>query len=259
MQNGSGTFLSTDPNDDDGGQRAHRELQESLAKRPLHLPSEETIKLWEKAKSDPPSLTAEERLQILGRWPLDKFNEACQKLCGGRTIDQVLEKAVSSPQDLTRAETTVIIYGVPLKSLEPDPFLRWPNDIRDLFLLAQKAAETERDRTAKENAQEVQEKAIDQRSAARKLIGMVDRENIIWCNRAGWASKLDQNQQWGFALYRTCFDDDEAWKNLQQKLESATKAALAFVEDAKKISANWKIHYIEDKELEGASIESFAA
>lgn len=37
------------------------------------------------------------------------------------------------------------------------------------------------------------------------------------------------------------------------------RLAFAFVKDSEEISTRWKIHYIEDKELEGASIEKIAA
>lgn len=261
VQNASGTFLSTDPSLDDGGERAYAELQESLAKKPLLLPPEDSIQLWEKAKLDPSSLTDDDRLLILGRWPLDKFNEQCQKLCGGKTLDEILEKAVNSPQDLTSSDTTVIIHGVG-QGLSKDPGLdlfKWPSHLRDLFLLAKSVAETERDRTAMQNARGARSRAIKAKSSARHELSEDDRKNIVWSNRTEWTSKLDPNQEWGFALYRTCFNDDDGWEKFKFKLESATKTAFAFVNDSEEISKRWRIHYVEDKELERASIERLAA
>lgn len=263
VQNASGTFLSTDPSADDGGKRAYEEVQESIAKKPLQLPPQESIQLWEKAKADQTSLTDDERLQILDRWPLDDFNKKCQGICG-KTLEELLEKAVNSPKDLTKAESDVIIHGVEKRTLDHDPAmdrLRWPSDLRDLYRTARAAAETDRDRTAIKNAREAGDKSREQKSEARELLSDDDRKNIIWCNRSKWASRLNEErpgEQWGFALYRTFFEDDEAWTKFQERLESLTDTAFAFVTDSEEIRTRRKIHYIEDKELEDASIEKLA-
>lgn len=264
VQNAAGTVVTPDPSLDDGGRRAGQELQASIAQKAVRLPPQDTIQLWEKATADPASLTDDEKLQVLERWPLSEFNEKCQAICG-KSLEELLEKAVHSPNDLTHAETGVIIYGVEKRTLEHDPTLdrlRWPSDLLTLRREAQKAAETQRDRTAKKHAQEAEDRARDQKDKARELLTEDDRKNIIWCNRSQWASKLNEERpgkRWGFALYRTCFVDDQAWQKFQQNLKSATQTAFAFVKDAEKVRKLWEIYYIEDKELEGASLAKLAA
>lgn len=263
VQNAAGTFLSTNPNDDDGGQRAHQELQESLARRPVKLPAFELVELWEKAKADPTSLTEEERLRILERWPLDDFNAKCQAICG-MALEELLDKAANSPEDLTREEARMLIYGVEKRSLGDDPNLerlRWPSDLRDLQRKAIAAAETEQDRTALKNAREAQRKGIDRKHEARNILNEDDRKNVVWCNRSSWAKKLDQeqpDQEWGFVLYRTCFEDDQSWRKFQQELANLTNVALTLVKDSEGIRKRWKIHYIEERGLEGTSLETLA-
>lgn len=149
--------------------------------------------------------------------------------------------------------------------MEHDPSLerlRWPSDLRELRNNAHKAVETPQDRLAIQNAHEAQTRIIDEKSEARELLTDDDRKNIVWCNRAGWAKKLNEErpgQSWGFALYRTCFEDDNAWHHFQQELERLTNVALTFASDAEEIRKKWEIHYIENIELDGASLDVLAA
>lgn len=263
-QTASATFLSTDPNNDDGGLRASQELWENIARKPVKLPHEDNVHMWEKAAADPKSITEEDRLRILERFPLDDFNEKCHAICG-RTLEELLEKAVNDPSNLTQAEAQILIYGVEKRTLEDDnanqDFLRWPSDLRQLKRDAIAAAETPRDGLALQNARAAQRRLLDEKSEAREILSEDDRKNVVWCNRSDWVRRLERDQpdqEWGFVLYRTWFGDDQAWGNFQQELERLTNVALKLVKGSEGIRKRWKIHYIEEKKLEGASLETLA-
>jgi hypothetical protein len=131
-----------------------------------------------------------------------------------------------------------------------------------LFSNAQHAAESEHDRTAIKHVREAAHRAREQKDEARERLSNDDRRNVVWCNRAKWAVKLNEErhgQPWGFALYRTSFDDELSWRVFQQRLESATDDAFEFFQVSEEICKCWSVHYIEDEEFEGASLATLAA
>lgn len=108
VQDAAGTFISTSPDHDDGGRRAYHGLQDSIAEMLVQLPSSAQIQLWEKATTDHDSLTSDERLQVLERWPLKDFNDRCRAICG-ITFEDLLGKAAQSSRNLTREQANVVI------------------------------------------------------------------------------------------------------------------------------------------------------
>lgn len=252
-------------NHDDGGQRAFQELQAYLrqqgAQGPVQLPSDDLVELWNRALDDPHLLTNDERLRILEIWPSDEYNRKCRAKCG-QDLEALTTKAVEHPTDLNGIEANIIAYGVEFgthsKGQAPQSHrMRWPKELRTKRRDARHAVRSELERTALKNAEQAQDRAYGEEREARARLTIEDRHNIIWCNRAKWVQKLDQDfdQKWGFACYRTDFHDDQAWITFKEQFSEATIVALLNAQDSNFVRQRWDVQWIEDRKLENGSLE----
>lgn len=260
-----GSSRTFDLNQNDGGRRAFQELQAYMrqqhAEKPIQLPHNDLVELWDKALEDPSLLTNDERLRILETWPLDEYNRGCLVKCG-QDVEALTNKAVEHPEDLNGIEANIISYGLKFVTHPKDQNgttqrRGWPKELQDKREDAQDAVRSERERVALSNAEDAQDRAYKEEREARQRLTVDDRHNIIWCNKAKWVQKLDEDfdRKWGFACYRTNFDDDEAWTIFKRQFREVSNIALLNAQDSDFIRQRWQIQWIEDRELNNAPLE----
>lgn len=259
-----GASRTYDLDHDDGGRRAFQELQASMrqqdARNLVQLPPNDLIELWDRALENAGLLSNDERLRILEIWPLDEYDRDCAAKCG-QDLEALTNKAVERPDSLNGIEADIIAYGVKFSTygIGQDPNsqrMRWPEELQDKREDAQHAVRSERERIAFNNAEKAQDRSYKEQREARQRLTPDDRHNIIWCNKADWVQKLDRKPdlKWGFACYRTNFDDDKSWSTFKQQFREATNTALLNVRDSDFIRQRWDIQWIEDRKIENAPL-----
>lgn len=73
---------------------------------------------------------------------------------------------------------------------------------------------------------------------------------------ASWNETSRRKGDWGFVCFRTSFGDNDAWKTFKELLVDATKTGLLKVKYSDRIRKRWSIQWIEDRDLENASLET---
>lgn len=222
-------------------------------------PEQSLIDLWDKAIESSEQLSAEERLRILERWPPDELDQQCWQRCG-LAFDDLMRKAVESSTQLTGDEAYIILTGVHQHySTAADKFLgrfQWPEELRRKRQTAMQLAELDRDRLARENAETARLRATTEKEAALARLSDEDKRNIRDCNKIPWVTEINVQPypSWGFVMFRTDFSDDAEWAEFRKQVEDCVNTALCQVQDGDRIRQHWKIHYVEDKSLENATL-----
>lgn len=226
---------------------------------PLRLPSQELIDLWDKAINAPDYLTVEDRQRILGRVQPEADNH-CKARCG-LILDELLNKAVQQPEELSSDETSIIRWGPkelePLGPSEALRRLRWPAELQQKEDAAVDVAKTETDKQALIDAKQVHSHLEAQKKAALKQLTNDDARNIHNCNGLKWVQRLDNwpEKSWGFAFFRTSFGDDAAWETFKERFTEAISISFWAVSKADHIRKTWRIQWIEDKSYNEASLD----
>jgi hypothetical protein len=228
-------------------------------------PPQVNIDKWERAvnENDPSILTTEDRLRMLRRWPLQDANYFCNFYVG-LGIDELIKKAAGT-DELTEAEA-IIILNAPFGDCTPEDQKemtnqsRWSQNTKKKFYDALNLVLTEMDteRRARANAEVAFERVKAIRRAHLKNFSKDDLKNITGCNKLPWVKALkkhlEQQPAWGFVCIRTSFGDESAWLKFQEFLIHATESALVFPRNFPSIRPRWKIQWVEDSSVDGASV-----
>ncbi|KAF2145301.1 uncharacterized protein K452DRAFT_306203 [Aplosporella prunicola CBS 121167] len=104
---------------------------------PPERPSQEILSLHVKAVKHPESLTDGDRRRILDRLPAGEEDQVCRNICG-LSWEELVQKAISQPDDLTDDEARLVAHGVNYPPIRKDVF---PHD--DYSYLTWKRYQTE--------------------------------------------------------------------------------------------------------------------
>ncbi|RDW90006.1 uncharacterized protein DSM5745_01781 [Aspergillus mulundensis] len=166
--------------------------------RPL---GDATRTLYNRAISNPSSLTDQERRLITRRPPAEEENTLCQKECG-LTMDELIAKAINSNDKntngpaLSNQESRLLLSGV-VKG-ESGRILservRLSLEDRDLMSRAMDAATTDDLRVAREAAQRVNQRLTDAWLAAMDTLSNDDIRNLKFAINVPWQEHVLQLQ-----------------------------------------------------------------
>ncbi|KAL3463677.1 hypothetical protein BJX64DRAFT_115391 [Aspergillus heterothallicus] len=153
---------------------------------PLTL-NDPTRTLYNRAITDPTSLTDPERRLINRRPPKEEEDALCREACGF-SMDELIAKALDANGHLTYRESQLLTAGViPGQSgCDLSEAVRLPPDDRDLWGRARQAAWTEEARAAQEAARAVQARWWDAQDKARKTLSVDDERNIKYAMHVPW-------------------------------------------------------------------------
>ncbi|KAF3392549.1 hypothetical protein F1880_008719 [Penicillium rolfsii] len=228
-------------------------------------PPQVNIDKWERAvnENDPSILTTEDRLKMLRRWPLHDATYFCDFYVG-LSIDELIKKAAGT-DDLTEAEAIIILntpFGdcTPEDQKEMENQSRWSQNTKKKFhdALALLLTEMDTERKARANAEIAFERVKAIRRAHVKNFSIDDLKNITGYNKLPWVKTLEkhleQQPAWGFVFIRTSFGDEAAWLKFKEFFVHATESALVFPRNFPNIRSRWKIQWVEDSSLDGATV-----
>jgi len=232
---------------------------------PVVLPSRDVVSLWERAIADTTSLSEEERLRVLGRWPVQGLDAHCHERSGAG-LDALITKAAEHCEELTGDEARLITRGLgsqPGTAEDPMESLGWPAVLRQKRRDAREEVETARERQARLNAERSSRTSRDNTANARSRLSEDDRRNISFSNRKPgmpWVHQLDGEAEttdtpWGLVLYRTDFASEAEWSHFKDQLIGCTKTALTQVRCSYRRRQLWRIRFVEERSLEAASLE----
>jgi hypothetical protein len=229
-------------------------------------PPAEIITFWTRLVENPETLTDEDRLKALSRYPLHETNALCEEKCG-LTLDALIDKAIDSPEALSQQECQILRSGYSFRDTKgrwdaPSNIIRWPRDLKLLRLGAMANALTPRDRVAESRAVKRVEAINEAVFQARgKLDASVDVMNIRNANKLPWVEGILERVkdagkvEWGFVAFRTDFGDEKAWKRFTEQIEDAVNTAVWLAKMPERLQGKWKIVWVEEESLKGANVE----
>ncbi|KAL5048335.1 hypothetical protein BDW71DRAFT_177467 [Aspergillus fruticulosus] len=179
----------------------------SADRTPLVL-DEPTRALYNRAISNPSSLTDQERRLITHRTPPDEEDTLCRNACG-LSMGELVAKAINSSNNngnyndgfplsslgLSSKEASLLTAGV-VKGQSGhilSEVARLSPEDRDLKARAMEAATTDDIRAAREVAQRVQQRWLDVELAAAKALNNDDIKNIRFAMKVPWQEHVLQS------------------------------------------------------------------
>ncbi|KAL4812487.1 hypothetical protein BDW67DRAFT_126091 [Aspergillus spinulosporus] len=171
---------------------------------PLVL-DESTRALYNRAISDPSSLTDQERRLITHRPPPDEENTLCRNACG-LSMDELINKAINNNSNdndslplsrlgLSSKEASLLTAGVVegQSGRILSEVARLTAEDRELKARAMEAATTHDIRAAREVAQRVQQRWLEVELAAAKALNDDDIKNIRFAMKVPWQEHVLQS------------------------------------------------------------------
>ncbi|GCB17407.1 hypothetical protein AAWM_00292 [Aspergillus awamori] len=179
----------------------------SVDRTPLVL-DESTRTLYNRAISNPSSLTDQERRLITHRPPPDEEDTLCRNACG-LSMGELVTKAINSSNNhssgndgfplsspgLSYKEASLLTAGVVQGQSGHILFevARLSSEDRDLKARAMEAATTDDIRTAREAAQRVEQRWLEVELAAAKALNDDDIRNIRFAMKVPWQEHVLQS------------------------------------------------------------------
>jgi hypothetical protein len=213
---------------------------------PLAL-DEATRTLYNRAISDPSSLTDAERRIITHRPPPEEEDALCRAACG-QSMSGLIAKAIHNGDALTYNEAHHITAGVVRNQAGRllSERARFSAADRELTHRAAAAAMTEEMKAARTSAQAVQHRWYTAQNAAAKALSDDDIRNIRYAMRVPWQEhvlSLPEGTVCGLVLF---YADVPEWPVFKAQIEMAIYHGLHY--EARLMNeaaiANFSLHWV---------------
>ncbi|KAF2111299.1 hypothetical protein BDV96DRAFT_582847 [Lophiotrema nucula] len=212
---------------------------------PQTLSDAELENLYHKAVKDPASLSRSEKNAIKSAPPPDVEDALCVQHCG-LTMEALFAKGLADPMSLTEAEASIICVGANLPTSEAIKLKRQERDRRpswfnDLMWEALQAITTPESMQVRKGAYEKYRVWRRRHMAGKRL----------WIRMLEQQFNTGEADKWGFALFRTGFEERDGWKTLRKVIHERAMSMIRTV-GAQDIADRFAIHYVENDNLSGA-------
>ncbi|KAL0934072.1 uncharacterized protein CTRU02_210871 [Colletotrichum truncatum] len=247
----------------------------NFQKRPL---APDLKELYQRAIDDSTALTPAELHRILRRPPPEEEDQICRDRTG-LTRQQIIAKALTEPETLSKTERQIIAQGVLYDSSDMSsawyvPLLELESEDRELAYSARGKAKgalgNEKDEdTALENVMKLSSARAQEAREKRRRAKEQEREALEACRalpRPRWIQELLDagygDRRWGFVCFRTAYEadgvGDEIWdrfKTLYHGEIAKTVLVRTWKRDGPKLYDTHESLFISAPELDGMSGE----
>lgn len=219
-----------------------------IDRTPLTL-DEATRTLYNRAITNPSSLTDAERRTITHRPPPEEEDALCRTACG-QSMSELVTKAIQNGDSLTYNEAHLLTAGVVPNQAGRllTERARLSAADRDLTHRANAAATTEEMKTAQASAQAVQQRWNVAQSAAFKSLNDDDIRNIRYAMRVPWQEHvlgITDTTVCGLVIF---FLDVPEWASFKEQIKTAIYHGLHYKPQFMKEAAvaKFTLHWVED-------------
>jgi hypothetical protein len=220
----------------------------NVDRTPLAL-DEVTRTLYNRAITNPSSLTDTERRSITRRPPQQEEDDLCRNRCG-LSFSEVVSKATRNRDSLTYQEAHLVVAGVVDGQVGRllNERVRLGEADRDLTHKASDAATTQDLKDAQANARAVDQKLSDASAAASNFLNDDDQRNIRYAMHVPWQEhvlSLTEAAVCGLVIF---FPDVPEWPSYKEQIQTAVQHGLHCTKTLVKESAiaKFALHWVED-------------
>ncbi|GIK05518.1 hypothetical protein Aspvir_009631 [Aspergillus viridinutans] len=220
----------------------------TIKRTPLTL-DEATHTLYNRAITDPTSLTDQERRTITRRPPPEEEDALCRRACG-QSLSELVRKAIQNGDSLTYKESVILATGV--DSSENERLWREAARLsaadRELLERAMTAATTEEMKRARESAHAIMKRWVVAQCEAEKSLSDHDVRNIQFALRVPWQEHILSLNQMAVCGLLVFFPKNvPEWPSFKERIETAVYHGLHFRPRAmnEEVLAKFTLHYVE--------------
>lgn len=224
---------------------------------------EATRTLYNRAITNPSSLTDEERRIITRRPPPEEEDALCRGRCG-QSLSELIKRAIENGDSLTYKESVIIAAGVDSAQNERliHEAARLSATDCELWQRARAAATTEEMKRAQENARNVMKRWGNIQSEASKTLSNDDVRNIQFALRVPWQEHVLSQTQTAICGLLIFFPRNmPEWPSFKEQIDIAVYHGLHSRPQVinEEIMAKFTLYFVESSNVSDDGDNNVAA